>query len=146
MAHRLRGGTDDVRKCGEHGLDDGRLVELLVGVRPHRKRFGLGFALGEHDLRLRPAFQSRCFGIRFGRRDARSLLAFGSRDHGLCLRRRRLDGGGEQLLLFAVRLELGELGLLAHDLLRRLCLGKWSSLVGSRLGRLNLSPCLGFAK
>ena len=146
MAHRLRGGTDDIRKCGEHGLYDGRLVELLVSVRAHRKRFGLGFTLGEHDLRLRPTFQSRRLGIRFGGRDARSLLAFRSRDHGLCLRRRWLDGGGEQLLLFAVRLELGELGLLAHDLLGRLCLGQWPRLVGARLGGLDLGPGFRLAK
>ena len=53
------------------------------------------------------------------------------------------DGGGDELLLLAGSLELGQLGLLAGDLLGRLGLGERTRLRGPRLGCGDLGLGLG---
>src|SRR5712691_4522282 len=139
MAHWLRRRAHDVGQRAQHRLDDGGLVELLVGLGAHRQRLGFRLAFGEDDLGFSATFQARGLGIRLGGSDAGALCTFGAGDHGLCLRGGRLHRGRQQLLLLAVCLQLRELGLPAHDLLLRLCLSKRTGLVGARLGGGNLS-------
>ncbi len=141
MAHRLGRRADDVRQRGQDRLDDGRLVELLVGVGPHGQRLRFGLTLGQHDLRLGATLEPRGLGVGLGGRDAGALLAFGPRDHRLGLGGRGFDRRGQQLLFLAVGLQLRELGLLAHDLLGGLGLRERPGLVGARLRSGHL--CLG---
>ena len=77
---------------------------------------------------------------------ARALLALGAPDLGLGLGLGRPDGAGQQLHLLARGLELGQLGLLAGDLLGRLGLGQRTGLGGTRLGGRGLRLGLGAAQ
>ena len=70
--------------------------------------------------------------MRFGGEDRRLARAFGPDDGGHSLGLGRLDRGGEELLFASRRLELRELGLLLHDILRGARLGERTGLV--RLG------------
>ena len=63
MGHRLGGGTDDLRQHPQHGLDDGRLVELLVGLGAQRERLRLRLALGEDDAGLGVALERGPLGL-----------------------------------------------------------------------------------
>src|SRR5918994_853980 len=58
---------DDVRQLGEHGLDDGRLVELAIRLGAEGQGLGLSLALGQHDAGLGVAFERRLLGGRLGR-------------------------------------------------------------------------------
>ena len=84
--------------------------------------------------------------IALGLRDRRALGALGATDLGLGLGFGRPDGRGDQLLLRPGGLELGELGLLAGDLLGRLGLGERTGLGGARLGGRGLGLGLGTAQ
>ena len=62
LAHRLGGRPDDLRQHRQDGLDDGRLVELAVGLGPQRERLRLGLALREDDAGLGVALERRLLG------------------------------------------------------------------------------------
>ena len=104
---------------------------------------GLRLALRDRDRGLGLAGELDPLGVGLGRGDPGALLALGAADLRLGLGLGRADRGGEQLLLLAGGLELGQLGLLADDLLRRLGLGERPGLGGARLGRRDLRLGLG---
>ena len=111
---------------------EGRPLRLGLGVDRHDP--GLRLALGDGDGGLGGAGQLDPFGLGLGLRDAGALLALGAADLRLGIGLGRSDGAGQQLLLLARGFQLGQLGLLAGDLLGRLGLGQRPGLGGARLG------------
>ena len=122
---------------------EGRLLGDRLGVDLGDARLRL--ALRDLDRRLGLAGELDPLGVGLRRRDPRLLVALGAPDLGLRLGLGRADRARDELLLRAVRLELGELGLAADDLLLRLGLGERSGLGRLRLGgrgqRLDLGRC-----
>ena len=95
---------------GHNGMGKTTLLKTLIGQLPatagsirlggaeiahapsyRRARLGLGFTLGEDDLRLSATFESSGLGIGLGGCDASALVAFGARDDCLGLSLRRPD-------------------------------------------------------
>ena len=107
---------------------------------------GLRLALGDRHRRLGRTGQLDPLGLGLGLGDPRSLLAFRAADLRLRVRLGRPDRAGQQLLLLARGLELGQLGLLAGDLLGRLGLGERAGLGGPGLGGGRLRLGLGAAQ
>ena len=111
---------------------EGRLLRDRLGVDLGDARLRL--ALGDLDRGLGLAGELDPLGIGLRRRDPGLLVALGAPDLGLRLGLGGADRARDELLLRAVGLELGELGLAADDLLLRLGLGERPGLGGLRLG------------
>ena len=129
---------------GDAGL--GVALELgLLGLRlgVDEDDLGVRLALGHGHGRLGLAGQLDPLGFGLGLGDPGALLALGPPDLGLGIGLRGANGRGDQLLLLAIRLELGQLGLLAGDLLLRLRLGERACLGGAGLGGGDLHLGLG---